>query len=97
VAGLAALAGQGGQGWAFEADAADVEVGELLDPGCSVVEVVSRVASRRPWQVDRSGWARRQRVCSRWRTVANRVAVRRGCAKSQAVPWPPCRNGPAPS
>ena len=38
VAGLAALAGQGGHGGAFEADVADGEVGEFLDPGGGVVE-----------------------------------------------------------
>ena len=38
VAGLAALAGQGGHGGGFQADVADGEVGEFLDPGGGVVE-----------------------------------------------------------
>jgi hypothetical protein len=38
VAGLAAFAGQGGQGGVLQADVADGEVGEFLDPGGGVVE-----------------------------------------------------------
>ena len=38
VAGLAAFAGQGGHRGGFEADVADGEVGEFLDPGGGVVE-----------------------------------------------------------
>jgi hypothetical protein len=38
VTGLAALAGQGGHGGVVQADVADGEVGEFLDPGRGVVE-----------------------------------------------------------
>src|SRR5262249_41973399 len=38
VAGLAAFAGQDGQGRGLQADVAYGEVGEFLDPGCGVVE-----------------------------------------------------------
>ena len=38
VAGLAALPGQGGHGGVLQADVADGEVGEFLDPGGGVVE-----------------------------------------------------------
>ena len=38
VAGLAALPGQGGHGGVFQADVADGEVGEFLNPGGGVVE-----------------------------------------------------------
>jgi hypothetical protein len=36
--GLVALAGNGGQGGWLQAEVADGEVGEFLDPGCGVVE-----------------------------------------------------------
>ena len=93
VAGLAALAGQRDQcGW-FQAEVADGEVGEFLDPGRGVVEGGEQRAVAAACPGGPVGLASRRRVCStvRWLTAGRGCPWRGwpGCPGSRPSGWGP--------